>query len=1123
MRRVIPSLALLSACVRTVGPGPDVGDCAVYPEGTWTFGEIGIGTCLAGPTDVLVFTGNDGVERVAVANADPYLTFTGGSVLVFRTDGIDATVAEQTLADVGAVAIPADRFVAGLGYVGSRSLLLAAGRHSPDAQTTSARDDVEVFDLTVPTAPVPWPAGGVTVEDDPVYVRIDEASGHAYVVNVTDHSVTVLDTTGTPLQAVDVALDATIGSATPTFAPDPSFGEAPGGGVFQVDASTITDDTLVPTDAWTMTWVDGTWRVWTPSSVGLQRWSSGGGDYVASDLGLEIVPDQLADVSEARDPFVGSVSGALAMYFSDEGDLKSLLWDESIDDWSGDSLSIELSGRASAWNAWIGGATVLAVNGDKTVFYEGRETANGAAAIGRSGRENDFSNRGDPVLTAPVGADGIGQPYVVHDDITGNLRLWATVYAASGPYIGVAASADDGLTWGEVTPVQGLGAAAAPVVAWANGRFLLWASVPAGEGAAVVQGWSFDGVNWRDVHPVLDLPEAWSDVHPPRAAVQASVEGGFRLEGADAGRIQGVLQVDAEDAVVAGKGFSLRVTAGAEIADDGVFAPNGVEPGGFASVDGEDVLFATAWDAELRPRIVALVAGEDGWDVLDDDVVPEGVGGNEVGARSPVIQAEDGGFTLYYAAAHADGVTRVHRATSPDGQVWDAEPEPLFDSLDPWDSVEQLPHAIEPTEDGGARLWYGGSNGARYRIGAAVGVGGVFTAEVGLDDPWQIDAGHPGDFDDSGVKDPLLVDEDGVRALYYAGFDGEAWHVGRAAYDGARWVRREDADGVGVPALAAMPSLFSAGGAYAPVAGPDGRVWYAGTDGVRAHVGRALPGVTQGPDGEVGVLFPEPRFPSAGDSLSFTTRRGDAGPSVISLAQTVDGVTASGVGLAGAWFDDARGFLYVTTKMSPYVYVVDVRDDSSGDFVDRNAFDVEALLVFSTENGPRGFRDAQPVGDRLYLTSYAPDALWVVDLSVVEDDDQKQVIYDGAIGVLPLALSTEDEGEPSFTGTRGVRLGAGDMALDSAGTHLWVPQYADNSVAVFDLRLGAFGAPIATVRGVGEGPHQVRLTGQDRYAIVANYIGEVDENVVSPTLTVVDADPNSPTFLSIVTRMGNQP
>src|SRR5262245_5887946 len=71
----------LAGCLRQVPPGPELGACADIPEGAYSYGEVGIGSCLAGPADLRFFE-QDGATFLAVTNADPYRTYLTGSVLV---------------------------------------------------------------------------------------------------------------------------------------------------------------------------------------------------------------------------------------------------------------------------------------------------------------------------------------------------------------------------------------------------------------------------------------------------------------------------------------------------------------------------------------------------------------------------------------------------------------------------------------------------------------------------------------------------------------------------------------------------------------------------------------------------------------------------------------------------------------------------------------------------------------------------------------------------------------------------------------------------------------------------------------------------------------------------------
>lgn len=1124
-------IVVLSSCVRTIGAGPDVGACADYPAGVYTYGQIGIGTCLAGPADMAFIPTNDGRLLLGVANADPYQTFDSGSVLLVDTASIDLTKGKNTLDQVDAIGMIANKYPAGLGWVADRDLLLATGRFSEGAATTSARDHVAVYDLSDSQAPVPWSDGPeITVEDDPVFVQTDATRHLAFVTNITDHSVTVLDTSSSPIIPIDIAPDAHVTPAVSAHVPTSGFGLAPGGSSYDLDGSTIIDATLIPTDTWTMTWVEGTYRLWTstPDSDGLARWSSGGGDFTRVGTADELVPDEIAGMSSMRDPFAGLISGGLAMYYSDGGVLKSIQWDAGTDAWAPSTITTRVTGHAGTWNAFIGGATALSQDGNATYYYEGRASATGTPAIGRTGVEDNYRASGDPIVVAPEGSDGVGQPDVGIDDITRTIRMWLGVHSAAGWRLAIAESANGGATFDAPEDLVGLPSdVAAPVVTWASGRYLMWASRDDAGGTTIIQGWSYDGVHWYDVHDAIQTGRPWDESEPYRVALQADPTGKFRLEGTDLGLISGLASGGGHDLVASALGFSIRVTQGAEVQPPDGVAVNGLVPGAFATIDGEDVLFATAYDADLRAHIVELVQTAGGWDLLADDLVADGDGGNVGGVESPVVVEQDGGFAMYYAAAETDGAWRIHRATSPDGSVWDADPHAMFASATGWDGVEQRPHSVEALEDGRVRLWYGGSNGSRTRIGSAIGDGATLAPEAGTADDWQFDLGQPGEFDDSGVGDPLVVTTSSGRELWYTGNDGVVSHIGHAVDVDGVWKRRADGLTRGtIAVMSGLPDSFSEGGVSAPILGPRadaGSIWFAGYDGTEQRVGRSIIGETAGPDGRAAVLYPTPRFPSAGDTLQFSTVRGDEGPSVIELAQFVDGITAKGLAVDGATYDQARGFLYLTSKLTNYIYVVDVRDDSAGDFVDRNAFDIEALILVNTATGPHGFRDATVVGDRLYVDSYAPDALWAIDLTKVVDDDRKQVVHDAVIGALPLALSTQDAGVPSYTGTSGVHLGGGDMDLSPDGRYLWVPQYADNSVSVFDLELGEMGQEIARIPFIGEGPHQVRITPDGRYAYVANYLGEVNDNEVSPTIAIIDADPTSPTFLTPLTWLGNRP
>ena len=50
---------------------------------------------------------------------------------------------------------------------------------------------------------------------------------------------------------------------------------------------------------------------------------------------------------------------------------------------------------------------------------------------------------------------------------------------------------------------------------------------------------------------------------------------------------------------------------------------------------------------------------------------------------------------------------------------------------------------------------------------------------------------------------------------------------------------------------------------------------------------------------------------------------------------------------------------------------------------------------------------------------------------------------------------------------------------------------------------------------VGENPHTAALSPDGRYAVIANYLGDVDGKEASSTLALLDLDPTSPDYLTV--------
>lgn len=1122
----------LGGCLKD-GTPPDPGKCSLGPPGAdvWTWGEIRIGTCLSGPADMQFFE-RDGSTYLALTNANPYLDFATGSLLVIDWASIDPATDLHLMHDVRAGAIPMDDYVGGFGILAEREQALVTGRLSETAAGRSADDRAYLVDLSRPLDPRIDPyQPRLPLRDDPFPVVVDPANDRAYVGNLTDHSVAVFDTSGDLLERIDVA-PGTLITVGPLADADGSGSTATLDDVDVALAEALRDD------SWTVDWVDGTARIWVPTpdpdtaEAGLQRWTDVGLGPTASALGVELAAE---DFGPVVDPSFVALE-APWMYWVDGDDGVIVRATNSgydglgpIGDWWPDSEAAQLRpGGEGAWDAELGGPEAVVVDASLWLFYDGRAPG-GSPSLGFTVGAGalEFDNAPAPFLTAAdqPGYTGFEDPSVWWDPTHRAFRVWMTAIRGDGSVaIGLTESLDDGASWSPVEVVIDDPAAdvGAPVVRRRHGRFELWYTSDDGASFTHRHAWSWDGRTWNDDRPLLDSPiERGPLARLPRLAVQVDDTAAWRVTGRDSGPLDTLIAAGATYVDLA-HGLTLRVADGYEI--DNAVVPDGrarvgLLPVSHVVIDGVPTIFATAVD-EARTRIAMLQQRGGIWVSAGSDLIPAGEGGNQTGVTDPVVFASDGGFTMFYAATDGEGITRMRRATSADGFAWTPVGGPALVHDDDWDAVQQLPHAVETLADGRVRVWYAGGNGGRLRIGSAIAASAdeKLRPELGEFDPWRFDPGLPGSFDDGGVRDPVVFDDDaGVTHLLYAGFDGAAWSLGHAVLDddGTFTRRLDPVSDLSLPSMTGEPLSYSSLGVSSPVlvgrSGDQLDLLHAGLDGFTIRIGRAT--------GTPVRQWSQVRFPTVGDQLTFTTELGRTGTSVIELAQVTRDFYSTGIGMSGMTHDPARGMLYVPSKLESYIYVVDVRDDSGGALADVNALDVEGIVAVNSL-GSIGFRDVliDEARDRLYLTARDPDGVVVIDLTLLVDDDVKAVDWYTASAVLPLQDQLDDAGETTVAA-----MGGAGMALTPDGRYLLVAHTRGNGVAVFDLEQGAFGAEIAWLADVGEDPHLIRIAPDGRHAVVANYVGDVlDDNSSSSTLAVIDIDPASPDFLQVVTWLANR-
>jgi DNA-binding beta-propeller fold protein YncE len=144
----------------------------------------------------------------------------------------------------------------------------------------------------------------------------------------------------------------------------------------------------------------------------------------------------------------------------------------------------------------------------------------------------------------------------------------------------------------------------------------------------------------------------------------------------------------------------------------------------------------------------------------------------------------------------------------------------------------------------------------------------------------------------------------------------------------------------------------------------------------------------------------------------------------------------------------------------------------------------------------------------------------VIDADRVEDDDNADLVRGAIAGFLPAPLGADrDLGAATVSS-----VGPAQMALLPDGVHLVTANFNQNSLSIYDLRMGTWGQMIGESEFLGENPSAVAITPDGRHAVVACYEGEVDEDTqeVDSTLAVVDVDPSSPSFLEVVTWIVNR-
>ena len=1119
-------LALSPGCIRDA-PLPDLGACAEYPEGVYEYGQVGIGTCLGGPADMAFL--DDG-HTLAISNANPWVDFTGGSLLLVDLDNVDTSAAENPMDEVGAHALALPSFNGQMAYLPELDRVVVTNRNSEGTRTREETDSLYFIDVSDPTAPrlddALGPDGGALgVGYDPNAVTLDPLSGYLFVANATSHEVAMVDVSQAPATIVP--------PGGPGRLLPHAWNDVDGSGSRAAFVKLeTTEGTTLDAHDWTMFWNVGTVRGWIPTEGGARRVTSNGEgaweesavprdlDTTNNDLITEIVDPWFL---WGYDPDAGVAIGR--MLFLNQGSI----WDAQATDlveWVGRKEPL-LTPDPDVGEAELGGPSLVATTSGFELFYDaGDAGAHGIHHASSAIEDGIVYERLGAVLTPPEGVS-YEDPFVLADVSSHQWRMWFTVVSGDDWSIGEAVS-DDLITWTELPDRYTRDHdAASPAVGYWGGRFHLYTvghEYPLRAREAV----SLDGTHWEDTGAsiLMDL----SGGSRARLALQVAPEDSFSLVDETGTTLP--LAVQPGSLIQNGEsGWAVDVAAGQWLGpeDIGALAAHGVRLDSVVATDtvGSGRMYLTLTDDEDVERI-----GTATYDALTGQVrvtlqplLEPGDGGSATvdGVGSPIVVSAGSGYVMYFAGSAA-GVTTIHRATSSDGLVWTVEAGAVLSPEADWEQVGVEPSSVEVLGDGSIRLYYTGNDGARWRVGVAEGsLTGALTRVPSADSLWTFDAGTPGDWDDSGVRRASVWREGDTEHMWYAGYSGTSWQIGYAQRtDDGEWARNVDIDDTSQPVLGYGPGSFGADGVDRPVVTPgvDGRsdgwtLWYTGEDLGIGRVGRA---VTQDPN----RVWRDLRLPTLADTWGFLSIPENDGEA-ISLDLTVEESLISGRGCTGLAADPDRGFLYVSCQASRFIYALDVRDDSTDDFRDLNYLGVEAILTLeattSSTTTDHGWRMALVDNTRGWLWGLAdaPDSVEAIDLASVVDDADTELVRQAVVAVLPLPRGSRAAGADTVSD-----VGPGQMALHPDGEHLFITNFNDNSVSCYDLSQGAPAVLVAEARNVGENPYSVRISPDGRWAAVGNYAGTVEDGAASSTIALLDADPTSPDFMTVRTLLVNK-
>ncbi len=1128
--------ATLAGCVVSA-PLPYLGECA-DTEGLdiYEYGQVGIGSCLAGPTDLQVLEDGDGEFHLLVVNSNFEVNFRDGSLLAIPFSGIDLDRETNYMHEVGATALSLPTFPAGVGVSQDGRFALVSDR-TADKLLGETVDRVYAVDLAnLDAGELALADRGTEVDEDghsyvpvptdPFTVVTHPQTGLVYVLGLHTHQVSVLDESVSPIQVLDVLDNGDVS--------EPVFEDLDGSGSHADWYLNAFAASLAQDETWEIRFREGVYSLFLPDAEEqtLRRLDSTDARSWSEAVLAELGEDEQFDWSEGGFGRAAVVvayagdSGYRRMWVEgrDEDGVSAIGAAETVTGWAtdwdvADLVTPVLEARGSDYESVGVGEPSVIVDGDLHVLFYTAEGTDGRSIGVVEGDGRSFDRNDDPALARGDGGwdgDEVYGPAALRWALTGEDLLYYTGSDGNASAIGLAVGEDGGgferldVPGGDDGLVFGAGEAGAwdadsvayPAVIHDAGIFHMFYMGSDGATWQLGHATSFDGIEWeRD--PLNPLASPFDGELAALGAVKTAEGEYFRVEGSISGAMSEA-GGSGDTVAIPGETFASgacpmmftivdrHILGRGEDGEDWEDGSGG--PAVVPETDGSfTLIYVTVEDSR---HLLGQATGADGFSferqgpvAFTDSVASgdlEGVGGPALldhdGERLLAFHGWRGTDMAIYAATGEPEAGTSFTPLAGGAPVLEA-------SADGWDGSTVTSPSLVAF---GGELWmfYEGTDGANTAIGAARFDAASETFERVGSDGLVFTEGGPGDWDDGWVGDPHVRmleggDEDGLLELTYVGYDGLTERIGRATSpDGQQWTRHTDANGV--PAAILGPDFigFDSDGCFEPfVLDIGGRptMWYEGLLGTEPGVPRLGMAVERGD--QVWVKAYERLQRDDGYVVSTTHGDGEL-TSSIDLGDgtnlVIDGALINGSGVSDMALTPDGRFLLVSNKLHDNIYVIDVLDDTDGAQVDGNYHQIEAIIQIPNHYDVTGTRGMVFAADS--------QTLYLLLAPLVQRENPNRLYGPEAVLVLDIS-SIEDDSEPQVYD---------DLVVGVAATARGVEEDVGNPTII------------------SGGPTNLVLSPDESLAYVAHY------NDNSVHVYRLDAG-RDPVLIQVVEGMGDEP